>query len=211
MIGPEEQAAVHLGRREAAGNRTRADAAGGARAEAFAGLVDRRALDAAYRYATLMLGDRAEAEDATHDAALAAWRRFGELRDPDRFDAWFGRILVNACRDRMRRRRRVLRAVEVPRDHADGGDTDPDATLAAAGAYPDPGDAVARREEISAALRALSPEHREVVVLRFYADLSVGQIADRTGVGAGTVKSRIHYALRHLRGAIGEQDGEGSR
>ena len=65
-----------------------------ARAAAFADLVDRRALDSAYRFATLMLGDRGDAEDATHDAAVMAWRHFGELRDPHRFEAWFGRILV---------------------------------------------------------------------------------------------------------------------
>ena len=235
MIGSEERAAVHLGRRDAAGDgsepkdraRThdtagdgarahdapgdRARSLDGSRARAFAGLVDRRALDAAYRYATLMLGDRAEAEDATHDAALAAWRRFGELRDPERFEAWFGRILVNACRDRMRHRRRVLRAVEVPREGSDGDDPAEDTMLALGGAFGDPGDAVARREAIGAALRSLSPDHREVVVLRFYADLTVDQIAGRTGVGAGTVKSRLHYALRHLRDAIGEQDEEGSR
>src|SRR3954469_19623890 len=78
-----------------------------ARAEAFGRLVDRAALDRAYRYATLVLGSRSDAEDATHDAALAAWRRFGDLRDPDRFDAWFGRILVNSCRDQLRGRRRT--------------------------------------------------------------------------------------------------------
>src|SRR5437763_15134799 len=78
-----------------------------ARARAFARLVDRPALDRAYRYATLVLGSRSDAEDATHDAALAAWRRFGDLRAPDRFDAWFGRILVNSCRRQLRGRRRT--------------------------------------------------------------------------------------------------------
>ena len=66
------------------------------RARTFAELVDRRVLDNAYRYATLMLGDRADAEDATHDAALTAWRHLGELRDPAKFEAWFGRIVADA-------------------------------------------------------------------------------------------------------------------
>ena len=86
-----------------------------ARAEAFAGLVDRRALDHAYRFATLMLGDRGDAEDATHDAALTAWRRFGDLRERDRFEAWFGRILHNVCRDRLRARRRTPLSLDLSR------------------------------------------------------------------------------------------------
>jgi RNA polymerase sigma-70 factor (ECF subfamily) len=164
-----------------------------ARARAFAGLVDRRALDAAYRYATLILGDRAEAEDATHDAALTAWRRFSELRDPSRFDAWFGRILVNACRDRLRVRRRMVH--EILDD-------------ATAGSRIDAADAIAGQQALGQAIRNLSADHREVVVLRFYADLTVDQIADRTGVGSGTVKSRLHYALRHLRDALRSGDEE---
>ena len=163
------------------------------RARAFGDFVDRRAIDAAYRYATLILGDRSEAEDATHDAALRAWRRFDELRDPTRFDAWFGRILVNACRDRLRARRRTVRLIEPE---------------AAGGAAADPTDASARRQVLAEAIRTLSVDHREVVVLRFYADLTVDQIAERTGVGAGTVKSRLHYALRHLREALGSGDEE---
>ena len=84
-----------------------------ARAELFARLVDRAALDKAYRYATLVLGSRSDAEDATHDAALSAWRKFGDLRDPAKFDAWFGKILVNACRDQLRTRGRTPLSLQL--------------------------------------------------------------------------------------------------
>ncbi len=165
-------------------------------ARSFDELVDRRALDRAYRIATLLLGNRAEAEDATHDAALRAWRRFGELRDPERFDAWFGRILLNACRDRIRARRRTPVAY----------DAHPDAR-----AVGDFADGVVRHEAIAAALARLSHEHREVVVLRYYADLTVEQIAARTGARSGTVKSRLHYAMRELRSALGETPEAGGQ
>jgi len=165
------------------------------RAQTFAELVDRRVLDGAYRYATLILGDRADAEDATHDAALAAWRHLGELRDPAKFEAWFGRIVVNACRDRLRARRRLPVHLEL-----DPGLPSPDAN-----------DGLARRDTLAGAIRSLSADHREVVVLRFYADLTVDQVAARTGVGAGTVKSRLHYALRHLRAAVDAEDEGRSR
>jgi RNA polymerase sigma-70 factor, ECF subfamily len=165
------------------------------RTQTFAELMDRRVLDNAYRYATLILGDRADAEDATHDAALTAWRHLGELRDPAKFEAWFGRIVVNACRDRLRARRR--RPVQV--------ELDPELSS------PDANDGLARRDTLALAIRSLSADHREVVVLRFYADLTVDQVAARTGVGAGTVKSRLHYALRILRAAVDAEDEGRSR
>lgn len=170
----------------------------GARAMAFAGLVNGAAMDRAYHYATLMLGDRAAAEDATHDAALLAWRRFGELRDPARFDAWFGRILVNVCRDRRRSQRRL--------PSLDGDMALPDRPSPG----PDPFEDLGRRDAMSRAIRALSPDQREVVVLRFYLDLTVDEIAARTGARAGTVKSRLHYALQALRAAIEADAREGS-
>jgi RNA polymerase sigma-70 factor (ECF subfamily) len=163
-----------------------------ARAEAFARLVDRRALDAAYRFATLMLGDRGDAEDATHDAALTAWRRFGDLRERDRFEAWFGRILHNVCRDRLRARRRAPLSLDL----------EPPTQAAARFASPDQAETIVRRDALGRALRMLTPEHREVVILRFYFDLTIDQIATRTGTGGGTVKSRLHYALRYLRSAV---------
>ena len=171
----------------------RTDPADDVRARTFDALVDRRALDRAYRTARLILLDPVEAEDATHDAALAAWRRFGELRDPARFEAWFGRILVNACRDRLRARRRLPVSIDSRVEPLGGGTTDP-------------ADALARGEMLRAAIRSLSPEHREVIALRFFADLTVDQIAERTGARAGTVKSRLHYALRHLREQVGATD-----
>jgi RNA polymerase sigma-70 factor (ECF subfamily) len=156
----------------------------GDRELAFATLVDRPRLDRAYRYAALLLGDPTEAEDAVHDAALSAWRRFRDLRDPARFDAWFGRILVNACRDRLRARRHRPALLERMPEAAEPGDAEA---------------AVVRRLALAAALRDLSPEHREVILLRFVEDLSVDAIAERTGTRAGTVRSRLHYALRQLR------------
>ncbi len=168
---------------------------GDARTRTFAELLDRRVIDGAYRYATLMMGNRADAEDATHDAALTAWRHLGELREPAKFEAWFGRIVVNACRDRLRSRRRMPTHVPL------------DAELSS----PDPNTGFAGSDALAGAVRSLSTDHREVIVLRFYDDLTVDQIAARTGVGAGTVKSRLHYALRHLRAAVDAEDEGRSR
>jgi RNA polymerase sigma-70 factor, ECF subfamily len=85
------------------------DLADGVRAdsrESFFGLADGQ-LDRAYRLAGLILGDEHEAQDATQDALLRAWQSVASLRDPAGFHGWFDRILVNACRDRLRRRRHV--------------------------------------------------------------------------------------------------------
>jgi DNA-directed RNA polymerase specialized sigma24 family protein len=73
--------------------------------DAFEALSD-RCLDDSYRLASVILRDPVEAEDVVHDAVLLGWRKFGSLRDPARFDAWFGRIVLNLCRDRLRVGRR---------------------------------------------------------------------------------------------------------
>ena len=161
-------------------------AAPGAREVAFARLAEAQ-LDAAYHLATFILaGDRAEAEDAVHDAALRAWQHIGEVRDPARFETWFTRIVVNSCRDRIASRR--TRPVTL-------ADPDP-------GAAPDHADAFARSDALERAMRALSPDQRIVIALRFVEDRSIEEIAVRTGLRPGTVKSRLHYALRALRAAL---------
>ena len=165
-----------------------------ARAAAFRGLIEAE-LDRAYRLATVILGDRYDAEDVVHDAAEVAWRRWSDLRDEQRFQAWFGRIVVNACRDRLRRRRR-RRIVEIPRLVMDS-----EHPMA-----PDAADALALRDVLRRAFEVLSPEERIVVVLRYEADLTVPRVAEIAGIPEGTAKSRLHHALRKLRAAIGEDE-----
>ena len=154
--------------------------------EAFAALT-RRHVDGAFRLTWAILGSTADAEDAVQDAFSLAWRKRSSLRDPDRFFAWFTRILVNVCRERLRAQTRSrVREVAVAADPGIGDRP---------GA---PGPDIVLRGAIGDALAGLDPDHRIVVVLRYWADLTVDEIADRVGVPAGTVKSRLHYALRAL-------------
>jgi RNA polymerase sigma-70 factor (ECF subfamily) len=122
-----------------------------------------------------------------------AWRGFAGLRDRDRFEAWFGRILVNGCRDRLRVRGRRPVVVAIP----DAGST---GELRAR--HHDAGASLADRDELARAFARLDPDHAVVVTLRYYADLTVPQIAARLGIAEGTVKSRLHHALRRLRSAV---------
>jgi RNA polymerase sigma factor (sigma-70 family) len=162
-----------------------------ARRAAFEALADAE-LDGAYRLAGVILGDRWQAEDATHDAVVQAWVRFGSLRDADRFGAWFQRIVVNVCRDRLRERGRKPVALGVPVDRPDADTTS----------------GVDDRLALDRAFGELSPDHRLTLVLRFYADLPVERIAELLGVPPGTVKSRIHVAVGRMRDALGADEGE---
>lgn len=150
-------------------------------------------LDACYRLAAVLLGDRPEAEDATHDAMLRAQRSWPRLRDPEAAAAWLDRIVVNECRDRLRRRRldsRVL-ATDVAGSARFGAVEAADPSI----------DALGELDALRDALAALTPDQRIVVVLRYFLDLPLEAIADRTGVPLGTVKSRLHAALEYLRAA----------
>lgn len=153
-----------------------------------------RELDRAYRLAGLLLGSGADAEDAVGDALERAWRELGRLRETERFQAWFDRIVVNACRDRLRRRGRI-RFVEL-----DGQD---------AARAPDAFRAVLDSDEAFRSMTGLSPDEREVVVLHFWADLTLEAVADRLGQPVGTVKSRLHRALGRMRDAMPAQRHDG--
>ncbi len=156
------------------------------RAAAFSTLLD-RALDRSFRLAAVILRDRDEAEDAVSDAALRAWQHVSALRDPARFDAWFTRILVNVCRDRLHQRSRRREA--------------PPSLLSEPGDRADPIGDFVERAALRDALAALTPEHRAVVALHHLEGLTDEQIALQLNVPVGTVKSRLHYALAGLRAA----------
>lgn len=148
-----------------------------------------RGLDRAFRLAGLILGDQAEAEDATQDALVRAWRASTTLRDPAGFDAWFDRILINVCRDRLRRRGKV-RLVTL-----DG----------AAGTVvgEDPFRVVYADDELLGAMRALGDDERMVLILHFWADLTLEAVGARLECPVGTVKSRLHRGLKAMRGQLG--------
>jgi RNA polymerase sigma factor (sigma-70 family) len=161
-------------------------------AAAFARLV-RAELPGAYRLAGFLLADAFEAEDAIQDAMEKAWLAWPKLRDPDRFGAWFDRIVANVCHDRLRSRgkHRTLQLDETIAGHT--GDPFRDALA---------------RDELGRLIRNLPPDQQVVVGLRFWRDLPLDQIADRLGLPLGTVKSRLHYALRSLRQQLDRQAGE---
>jgi RNA polymerase sigma-70 factor, ECF subfamily len=163
------------------------------RAEAFLRLADDH-LDAAYRLARAILHDATDAQDATHDAFERAWRKWSTLRDPARFEPWFDRILVNTCRDRLRSAHRQATDISV------------EVAITAGDPFGQAND----RDLLANAIASLSPDHRVVVALRYYRDLPVGEIASRLGIPAGTVQSRLHYALQRLHAAIDAADGKGA-
>ena len=128
------------------------------------------------------------AKDATQQALLQIWRELPQLRDPERFEAWAYRVVVRACyreggRSRVWSSAPRLLPVE-PWDPTD----------ALSGVHD--------RDQLERAFRRLSVEHRAVVVLHYYLDQSVDEIAETLGIPAGTVKSRVHHAMRGLRAAI---------
>jgi RNA polymerase sigma-70 factor (ECF subfamily) len=171
-----------------------AEEAATTRDAAFRRLADRH-LDASYRLACVILGSPSEAQDATHDAFVQAWRRWSTLRDPARFEHWFDRILVNTCRNRMRRAKRV-----ETRDISD--------ELMAGAAAGDPYGQALDRDVLVKAIATLSPDHRLVVALRFYRDLTVDEIARQLGTRPGTVNSRLHYAMKRLHAVLHESDAK---
>ena len=155
-----------------------------------------RQLSDSYRLASAILGDPSEARDAVHDAFVTAWRKWDTLRDHQRFEAWFGRIVVNTCRDRLRRGSKL---------------TTDDGTLAESLPAADLIAPIPERLRIEAGLARLKADDQVVLALRYYRDLKVDDIAALLGVPSGTVMSRLHNAQRRLRTVLDEADSQGTR
>jgi RNA polymerase sigma factor (sigma-70 family) len=143
--------------------------------------------DRLHAIAHRILRDVDLAEDATQQALLAIWQNLPTLRDPARFDAWSYRLLVNACYDEGHRRGVWKPNLALLHDDA---------------AAPDALGQVHDRDQLERGFRRLSIDHRAVVVLHTYAGLSLEEIADTLGIRPGTVRSRLHYAVRAMRAAL---------
>jgi RNA polymerase sigma factor (sigma-70 family) len=139
-----------------------------------------------FRTACLILGNRADAEEAVQEAFLRAWRFRASLATGADVKPWLYRVVVNTCNSKLRE--------EIPhRDHR----TD-ESQLAGTPSTADPLSLAAASHDVVGALQDLPLHLRTVVVLRYYADLSERQIATAIGRRPGTVKSRLHEARRLL-------------
>jgi RNA polymerase sigma-70 factor (ECF subfamily) len=156
--------------------------------DAFAALAG-AAIDRLDTAARLVLRDPERAKDAVQEALVRAWRDLPGLRDPDRFDAWLHRLLVRACYDELRQSRRrpieiELTAIDFP--------TVTDGAMAKA-----------TRDELERGFRRLDADQRIVLVLHYYLDLPLPEVAVMLGVPLGTAKSRLGRGLTVLRQALG--------
>ncbi len=162
--------------------------------DSFEALVDAR-LAPTFRIAMAILGNEADARDATQDTFVRVWRDLAGLRDSARFDQWFGRILVNTCRSAVRGRgRRWVRELVVTAMPDGGAGFDPPAAPQDLRSWDD--------DMVSRALDRVSIAERTILVLRYYEELSLAEIAGQLGIPAKTVKSRLFTARRALERAV---------
>ena len=143
-----------------------------------------------YVVARLILRDDGRAEDAAQEALVLAWRRLSGLRDPERFEAWLHRLLVNTCYREARRDRRrgsievQVESIEMPEasEHLDL--------------------AFADRDQIERGFRRLDVDQRSVLVMHYYLGFSLDEAAEVLGLPPGTVRSRLHRAINAMRASL---------
>ena len=155
--------------------------------DAFAVLARTRA-DRLMAIAHRILRDVGRAEDAVQQTLVIAWRELRSLRDPDRFDAWLQRLLVNATYDEARRAKTWNANIrELPADGPATRDVASD---------------VEDRDRLDRGFRRLPVDQRAILVFTHFLGLTPMEIAERLEIPVGTARSRLHYAHRAMRAAI---------
>jgi RNA polymerase sigma-70 factor (ECF subfamily) len=145
-------------------------------------------VEPALRLAFSMLGDRAEAEDATQEAITRAWRKLPQLRDRSLVRPWFLAIVANQCRNV--RRTRWFRTIRVPE------------LLQSAR----PAEAHVERLDVERALARLPMGDRQILFMHYYLDLPVEEIAVALGITPAAAKGRIYRAAHRMRPDLVEED-----
>ena len=155
--------------------------------------------DGVFRLALSVLDDAAEASEATQDAFIAALGALESYRDGSSFKAWLYTITLNISRSRLRKRR-SLAALRSSLQSIFRIQTQK---------IPSPEDLVVKNEQdarVWQALDQLGEKHRLPLVLRYYHEFSMAEIASILGINEGTVRSRIHTAHERLRAMLGDQE-----
>jgi RNA polymerase sigma-70 factor (ECF subfamily) len=165
--------------------------------DAFGQIVKRYA-GRAIGAALLLLGDHDEAQDASQEAFVRAWRNIRKFDPSRRFFPWYGTILRNICISRLRRRS-GKRTVEL----LDG----------ASGTPPEAGPVLLaerneRKDRIWRAIRQLSETQREVIVMNHFQEMSYREMAEALDIPLGTVMSRLHNARAALRKRLANEAHE---
>ena len=166
--------------------------------DAYSQLV-RAAFPRLYGVANLILRDADRAQDAVQDALVLAWKHVGALRDPDAWDAWLRRLTVRSCYKVARKEKR--------RTEVEGH-----VTLDAGSAVThDSSTDVAERDWVVSKLDAIDIDQRAVIVLHYYLDLPVMDVAEILDIPYGTAASRLHRGLEAMRNSmsVAEERGAG--
>ena len=142
------------------------------------------------RLALSITGNEADADDAIQIGCLRAWRELPRLREPTLFDAWLWRIVLNACRNVVRGRRRLIVHEIAVTDDVLG-----ERTIAAG---PGPGDALPDDDAIRRAFARLDHDKRTILVLHHVDERPIREIAGILAIPEGTVKWRLHAARQAL-------------
>ena len=163
---------------------------------AFTRLIDERH-EALYRTAWAILRNDQDALDATQETCIGAWRELPRLRDPERFDAWLTRSLVNRCRSALRSRKRVS-VREIQLDPALGAEM-PSRDR-------DIGETLAISDSIRSAFARLGAEQRTYLVLHYVEHRPIAEIAAIVDAPEGTVKWRLSEARRALENRLAREN-----
>jgi RNA polymerase sigma-70 factor (ECF subfamily) len=153
-----------------------------------------------YLYVSKLVGERAMAEDILQEVFIHIYRKLSWLREPELFRPWAYRI---ASREAFRRLKRERRWSEQVRDEA--------VLEAIPAARHEAQYSPELIERLPQFIARVSPASRAVLILHYFDEMSLTEIADVLGIALGTVKSRLAYGLESLRRAINEQNNDDGR
>nr|WP_239566055.1 sigma-70 family RNA polymerase sigma factor [Paenibacillus sacheonensis] len=171
-----------------------AKAAKAGNSEAFLRLLE-GSKERLYRIALAYLHQEADALDAVQEATCRAFQSLRKLKEPSHFETWMVRIVLNACADEYKKRRR--RGPEAWLEKT--------GTAGIAGAAIAFSDASDTRVSLRQLVDGLPREQKEIIILKYYQQLTVTEVAAVLECPEGTVKTRLHKALVTLRGVLGEE------